>query len=135
MLGHLCTAMTTNKITLAISSSQGRQRLQVERTCRAPALKTKIRDLLKLEEDFKVQRDNGRGRPSKDQIRLSGTTTILGLGLQNGDVLHVFPLSGTRFQDEELKQQNGTSNSIGHNQNIQGSTTDLTNSPSSLNQG
>ena len=104
--------MTSNKITLAIFSSAGRQRLQVERTCRASALKTKIRDSLDIKEDFKVIRDNGRGRPGSEEIKLSATTSVLSMGLKNGDVIHVFPLSGTRFHDpEEGSSQNGGNSS------------------------
>ena len=104
--------MTSNKITLAIFSSAGRQRLQVERTCRASALKTKIRDSLDIKEDFKVIRDNGRGRPGTEEIKLTGMTSVLSMGLKNGDVIHVFPLSGTRFHDpEEGSSQNGGNSS------------------------
>ena len=104
--------MTSNKITLAIFSSAGRQRLQVERTCRASALKTKIRDSLDIKEDFKVIRDNGRGRPGSEEIKLSGMASVLSMGLKNGDVIHVFPLSGTRFHDpEEGSSHNGGNSS------------------------
>ena len=104
--------MTSNKITLAIFSSAGRQRLLVERTCRASALKSKIRDILNLAEDFKALRDNGKGRPGKEEIKLIGTTSIVSMGLKNGDVIHVFPLSGTRFQETEHEpQQNGVASS------------------------
>ena len=128
--------MTSHKITLAIFSSTGRQRLQVERTCRASTLKIKIRDLLHLEEDFKVVRDNGRGRPGTDQIKLMGTTTILGLGLKNGDVVHVFPLSGTRFQEaQDTTLQNGAESSSNHRRNAIEMNTDISNSSSLLNQG
>jgi nuclear protein localization family protein 4 len=100
--------MATNKITLAISSSAGRKRLQVEKRCTAGSLKTKIRDILSLDEDFKAVRDNGRGRPSTDVIKLIGTTSITTLNLKNGDIIHVSPLSGTRFQETESEnQQNG----------------------------
>jgi len=104
--------MTSNKITLAIFSSAGRQRLQVERTCRASALKTKIRDSLDIKEDFKVIRDNGRGRPGSEEMKLTGMTSVLSMGLKNGDVIHVFPLSGTRFHDpEEGSSHNGGNSS------------------------
>ena len=104
--------MSTKKITLAIFSSAGRQRLQVENTCRAAALKTKIRDILHIEEDFRAVRDNGKGRPGDKDIKLTGMTTILSMGLKNGDVIHVFPLAGTRFQEtEDMIQQNGASSS------------------------
>jgi hypothetical protein len=104
--------MTSKKITLAIFSSTGRQRLQVENTCRASALKTKIRDILHLEEDFKAVQDNGKGRPGDKDIKLTGMTTILSMGLKNGDVIHVFPLAGTRFQEtEDMIQQNGATSS------------------------
>ena len=100
--------MATNKITLAISSSAGRKRLQVEKRCTAGSLKTKIRDILSLDEDFKAVRDNGRGRPSTDVIKLLGTTSITTLNLKNGDIIHVSPLSGTRFQETESENlQNG----------------------------
>ena len=100
--------MATNKITLAISSSAGRKRLQVEKRCTAGSLKTKIRDILSLDEDFKAVRDNGRGRPSTDVIKLIGTTSITTLNLKNGDIIHVSPLSGTRFQETESENlQNG----------------------------
>ena len=104
--------MASKKITLAIFSSAGRQRLQVESNCRAAALKTKIRDILHIEEDFRAVRDNGRGRPGDEDIKLTGMTTILSMGLKNGDVIHVFPLAGTRFQEtEDMIQQNGASSS------------------------
>ena len=104
--------MATNKITLAISSSAGRKRLQVEKRCTAGSLKTKIRDILSLDEDFKAVRDNGRGRPSTDVIKLIGTTSITTLNLKNGDIIHVSPLSGTRFQETESEnQQNGGTSS------------------------
>ena len=93
--------MASKKITLAIFSSAGRQRLQVESNCRASALKTKIRDILHIEEDFRAVRDNGKGRPGDKDIKLAGMTTILSMGLKNGDVIHVFPLAGTRFQETE----------------------------------
>ena len=128
--------MTSQKITLAIFSSTGRQRLQVERTCRASTLKIKIRDLLRLEEDFKVLRDNGKGRPGTDQIKLIGTTTILSLGLKSGDVVHVFPLSGTRFQEvQEITHQNGTVSSSNHKRNVTEMNIDASNSSSLSNQG
>ena len=98
--------MTSNKITLAIFSSTGRQRLQVERSCRASALKTKIRDSLNLNEDFKVMRDNGRGRPGNEEIKFNGMTSVVSMNLKNGDVIHVFPLSGTRFHDPEDNSTN-----------------------------
>ena len=104
--------MTSKKITLAIFSSAGRQRLQVENTCRASTLKNKIRDILHLEEDFRAVRDNGKGRPGDKDIKLTGITTIVTMGLKNGDVIHVFPLAGTRFQEaEDMTQQNGASSS------------------------
>ena len=120
--------MTSNKITLAIFSSAGRQRLQVERTCRASALKTKIRDSLDIKEDFKVIRDNGRGRPGSEEIKLSATTSVLSMGLKNGDVIHVFPLSGTRFHDpEEGSSQNGGNSSEKFKAETTNDTTDVKN--------
>ena len=120
--------MTSNKITLAIFSSAGRQRLQVERTCRASALKTKIRDSLDIKEDFKVIRDNGRGRPGSEEIKLSATTSVLSMGLKNGDVIHVFPLSGTRFHDpEEGSSQNGGNSSEKFKAESTSDTTDVKN--------
>ena len=118
--------MTSNNITLAISSSAGRQRLQVERTCRASALKTKIRDILQLKEDFKVMRDNGRGRPGTEEIKLLGMTSVLSMGLKNGDVIHVFPLTGTRFHDpQEGSSQNGAVSSANSKKLASTSSTDL----------
>ena len=119
--------MASNNITLAVSSSAGRQRLQVERSCRASALKTKIRDILQLKEDFKVMRDNGRGRPGNEEIKLSGMTSVLSMGLKNGDVIHVFPLTGTRFHDpEEGSSKNGAiSNVNANNKSVKSSSTDL----------
>ena len=114
--------MATNKITLAISSSAGRKRLQVEKRCTAGSLKTKIRDILSLDEDFKAVRDNGRGRPSTDAIKLIGTTSITTLNLKNGDIIHVSPLSGTRFQETESENlQNGGPSSSSASSSIKSS--------------
>ena len=93
----------------------GRQVLQVDRGCRASTLKTKIRDLLNLEEEFKINKDNGMGRPSPNEIRLAGTSTLTTLGIKSGDTLHVKPMAGTRFQeeDEEISNDhNGPTNSL-----------------------
>jgi len=77
-------------------------------------------------------RDNGRGRPGSEEIKLSGMTSVLSMGLKNGDVIHVFPLSGTRFHDpEEGSSQNGENTSEKSKTTVNDDLSDLRNSDSS----
>ena len=62
---------------------------------------SEIRKLLKLEVDFVVKKDK-MGRPG-DELNLNRSTSRIctSLGLKSGDVLHIKPLDGVRFNVED----------------------------------
>ena len=69
--------MSEDQITLAIQSSEGRKRLKISLNTSGSTLKTQIKTLLNIEEDFEAKRDKN-GRPG-EQIQFSQTSTIASL--------------------------------------------------------
>ncbi len=60
------------------------------------SLRNDIQKELALQEDFQVRKDKN-GRPG-DEVKLVRSSNVRSLGLKNGDVLYITPVSGTRFK-------------------------------------
>lgn len=89
--------MSRPQITLGLRSSSGRKRMQISPTASASGLRNAIQRELGLEEDFVTRRDKN-GRPG-DELRLTSRgATVSSLKINNGDVLYITPVAGTRFK-------------------------------------
>ena len=100
--------MSRSQITLGIRSSEGRKRLQISTSASGTSLKSQIKAVLNIEEDFVVKRDQN-GRPG-EEIKFTRASTMSSLKLKSGDVLYVTPKAGTRFVTEDVDENVGNGN-------------------------
>ena len=70
-----------------------------------------------------LEKEDSKSSPNKENL---GMTSVLSMGLKNGDVIHVFPLTGTRFHDpQEGSSKNGEVLSANEKKTASNSSSDL----------